>query len=664
MEPISTVDGVSPPATAATTPATPPTVGPGASTQWKLLIALVLGVPYLLYVFWCLFLLASLPSATASDAFIMAGVVSSLVGGVVLLAVSYVIFMRIGSSKAMPNAKLMALIKLGVFAVPGLVLSAATGFMISREPQLSIAITSPTSTDQFVAPLTMTFSVAETVELLKGRGFTPIQFAWDINGDNQIDQQTLSPELTATYDREGIKTIRVVMRSSDGDTRNASRRFLISRSVFSVTPLPAIVERPVVFSLAQLYPQSDAVRTVAWDFDGDGNVDDEGASLQTSFTYLNTGTFTVSAVASLANNTQIRYERTIAVQEEPPLPFPVTVTSQPNNLIGTAPFAALFSIDTDEPVHSVQWDFGDGQKGEGQRVTHTFSRNGSYGVVARVRSTSGVIAEVNTLVKVVDELRLNDLRFEGSPQVQSNRISGEVPLTLDLRPVTQTPFVDFVWEAPDATEIGSTDTRLQAIYRRPGTYTVTLVGQDQENHVLRLPIEVIVEPPSSVITFQMSPETGIAPLTVKFDASASEIPGEEITGFIWDFRDGSEQEYGGAFSQHVFTRPGTYTVNLTARTTSGKQQSATKTLVVRAPSLQPRILASRLSGTAPLTVAFDASPSSGVIANYEWNFGDNTQNDGMQVEHTFLDPGTYTVILTVRDAAGASSSTTATITVQ
>ncbi len=662
MEPTSTVDGVSPPAPAVTAPQ--PAAAPASSTQWKLLIALILGVPYVLYAFWCLFLLTSLPSATASDTFVTIALSSVIAGGIVLAAVSYIIFMRIGSSKALPNAKLIALIKLGLFAVPGILLSAATGFMISGEPQLSIAITNPTSSDQLVAPLTMTFSVAQTVELLKQRGFAPIQYSWDINGDNQIDQQTLSPELTATFDREGIKTVRVVMRSSDGSTRDASRRFLISRSVFSVTPLPAIVERPVVFSLAQLYPQSDAVRTVSWDFDGDGTADDEGPGLQTSFTYLRTGSFTVSAVASLANNTQVRYERTIDVQEEPPQPFPVSMKSQPNNLIGTAPFAALFSIETSEPVHSVQWDFGDGQKGEGQRVTHTFGRNGSYAVVARVRSQSGVIAEVNTLVKVVDELRLNDLRFEGSPQVQSNRISGEVPLTLDLRPVTQTPFVDFVWEAPDATEIGSTDTRLQAIYRRPGTYTITLVGQDQENHVLRLPIEVQVNPPSSVITFQMSPESGIAPLTVKFDASASEIPGEEITGFIWDFRDGSEVEYGGAFSQHVFTRPGTYAVNLTARTTSGKQQSTTRTLVVRAASLQPRILASRLSGQAPLTVAFDASPSSGLISNYEWNFGDNTQNDGMQVEHTFLDPGTYTVVLTVRDAAGASSSTTATITVQ
>ncbi len=661
MEQNSTVDGVIPPEAPKVVPLIPV---PAASTQWKLLVALLLGIPYTIYIFWCLFLLSSLPSATASDTFIMIGVVSAILGGIVLLAIAYIIFMRIGVSKALPNAKLMALIKLGVFVVPGILLSAATGYMISREPQLSIAITSPTSTEQFVAPLTMTFSVADTVALLQSRGFNPIQYAWDINGDNQVDQQTLSPELTATYDREGIKTIRVVMKASDGSTRDASRRFLISKSVFSVTPLPAIVERPVVFSLAQLYPQSETVRSVSWDFDGDGTADDEGTGLQTSFTYLNTGTFNVSAVASLANNTQIRYERTITVQEEPPLPFPVTLNSQPNNLIGTAPFAALFSIETLEPVHSVQWDFGDGQKGEGQRATHTFTRNGSYAVVARVRSQSGVIAEVNTLVKVVDELRVNDLRFEGSPQVQSNKITGEVPLTLDLRPITQTPFVDFVWEAPDATEIGSTDNRLQAIYRRPGTYTVTLVGQDQENHVLRLPIEVQVNPPSSVITFQMSPETGIAPLTVKFDASASEIPGEEITGFIWDFRDGSEEEYGGAFSQHVFTRPGTYTVNLTARTTSGKQQSTTRTLVVRAPTLQPRILASRLSGPAPLTVVFDASPSSGVISTYEWNFGDNTQNDGMQVEHTFLDAGSYTVVLTVRDAAGATSSTTATITVQ
>jgi PKD repeat protein len=105
-------------------------------------------------------------------------------------------------------------------------------------------------------------------------------------------------------------------------------------------------------------------------------------------------------------------------------------------------------------------------------------------------------------------------------------------------------------------------------------------------------------------------------------------------------------------------------VNLSVRTTSGLQQSTTRTIVVRAPVLQARILASRLSGFAPLSVAFDASPSTGSLQSYVWNFGDGAQNDGKQTEHTFTQPGTYTVELTVTDTANRTSTSTITISVQ
>jgi hypothetical protein len=39
---------------------------------------------------------------------------------------------------------------------------------------------------------------------------------------------------------------------------------------------------------------------------------------------------------------------------------------------------------------------------------------------------------------------------------------------------------------------------------------------------------------------------------------------EEASEFIWDFGDGSEALYGGKKTEHTFSKPGTYTVTLTA----------------------------------------------------------------------------------------------------
>ena len=102
---------------------------------------------------------------------------------------------------------------------------------------------------------------------------------------------------------------------------------------------------------------------------------------------------------------------------------------------------------------------------------------------------------------------------------------------------------------------------------------------------------------------------------------------------------------------------------------------------------QPRVLTIALTGasnstapspaftvtpTAPeknASVRFDASTTTdeGVpcldACTYSWNFGDGATGTGRIASHAFAAPGTYTVALTVSDAAGASASTAQAVTV-
>jgi PKD repeat protein len=59
------------------------------------------------------------------------------------------------------------------------------------------------------------------------------------------------------------------------------------------------------------------------------------------------------------------------------------------------------------------------------------------------------------------------------------------------------------------------------------------------------------------------------------------------------------------------------------------------------------------NGPAPLAVTFMAMEPKGPIASYQWDFKDNSAVvSGQSVEHTFVEPGQYSVTLTVKDAAG------------
>jgi PKD repeat protein len=62
----------------------------------------------------------------------------------------------------------------------------------------------------------------------------------------------------------------------------------------------------------------------------------------------------------------------------------------------------------------------------------------------------------------------------------------------------------------------------------------------------------------------------------------------------------------------------------------------------------------------PFVVTF-TDRSTGNPVSWDWNFGDGSRSSAQNPTHIYVVPGTYTVTLTVRNSAGATSSKSATI---
>src|SRR5262245_25058377 len=58
-----------------------------------------------------------------------------------------------------------------------------------------------------------------------------------------------------------------------------------------------------------------------------------------------------------------------------------------------------------------------------------------------------------------------------------------------------------------------------------------------------------------------------------------------------------------------------------------------------------------------------SSTASGEVMRWDWSYGDGTYGVGPEVAHVYAAPGTYTVMLTVRDDAGDVGSTTTSVTI-
>jgi PKD repeat protein len=171
-------------------------------------------------------------------------------------------------------------------------------------------------------------------------------------------------------------------------------------------------------------------------------------------------------------------------------------------------------------------------------------------------------------------------------------------------------------------------------------------------------------PPTAVLT--VTPTSGLAPLVVAADSSASSDPDDAIVSRTIDFGDGSAPATSVTAS-HTYNKTGSYTVKLTLKDKTSLTSTTTKTVVVTGDLAPSAVLTvSPQSGVAPLLVNSDSSGSSdpdGTIVSRTMNFGDGTVVSVSAASHTYSNPGSYTVTLSVTDNAGLVSRVTKTVTV-
>ena len=136
---------------------------------------------------------------------------------------------------------------------------------------------------------------------------------------------------------------------------------------------------------------------------------------------------------------------------------------------------------------------------------------------------------------------------------------------------------------------------------------------------------------------------------LSFDASASSDPDDDALTYSWDFGDSTQAE--GVIVEHNYTQTGDYTVTLTV-SDSELNHSISQTITVDTVIVNTPPVASIEVFTNGLIVTLDAASSTDVDGDpltFSWSLGDGNQAEGSLVNHTYANPGLYSVGLAVSD---------------
>ena len=174
-----------------------------------------------------------------------------------------------------------------------------------------------------------------------------------------------------------------------------------------------------------------------------------------------------------------------------------------------------------------------------------------------------------------------------------------------------------------------------------------------EPHTVNVPVIIL----PLVADFTYSPGQSQVGQTILFTATAS--GGTPPYAYTWDFGDAAAGT--GSIVSHVYAATGSYTVRLIVRDSGLQLVTVTKTVTV-SPQPPPPITADfTFTPTSPVAgapVNFFATASGGTPPYaFVWSFGDGVGGSGQNPTHVYTAAGTYTVALTVTDAAGGTPVT-------
>ncbi len=180
-----------------------------------------------------------------------------------------------------------------------------------------------------------------------------------------------------------------------------------------------------------------------------------------------------------------------------------------------------------------------------------------------------------------------------SAQISVDTSQGVAPLTVQFDAGNSSdnggsPILDYQWEFGNGSS--GSGPAVSYTYTQTGSYTVLLniTNQQGDRDLALQPILVDSSGNSGPsAAFTITPSSGVAPVSVTFDASGSNDSDGNIIAYTWDFGDGNAS--AGQAVSHTYLAAGSYTVTLTVSDDDGADDTKSASISVIAANTAPHV---------------------------------------------------------------------------
>jgi PKD repeat protein len=359
--------------------------------------------------------------------------------------------------------------------------------------------------------------------------------------------------------------------------------------------------------------------TFVWDF-GDGTT---STSQTPNHTYSAAGNYLVTLTATSNNACVGTAVNNVTVHD-----VPVAHFTTGNVCIGTnTPFT-----NNSTGAVSYQWDFGDGSSSTARTPSHTYATSGTFLIKLIVTNANGC----------TDLYALNAVVW-GKPTVGFTQtdVCVNTPMTFSNSSATGT----YMWNFGDG--YISSSSNPQHTYKRSGSFNVNLEVTNNFGCVsdVTKSVTVFAEPVAGFNAPDVCAGTNASFTNQSSGANA----------YMWDF--GDSKTSTATNPTHAYTSGGNYTVTLAATNSDGCTNTVKQGVRINA---KPKASFTTANTCLGQSVDFRNTSDGG---SYTWDFGDGTGSRRPDVNHTYSTAGSYTVMLTVVNAFGCTSSVSKTVTI-